>query len=206
MDAAGVLLATAVALGALSFYEPCTIATHTLFAARVHAAPRGARRRALAAFVVARCTLLAALLGMAAMAGPVHPPAIIAAAALAAIGVVYLVTRRRYLPVPHLEAFRLLPAHERLPDAVKLALTLPACTLPLVAIAAAISAAVGRPGLAAVAGVLFGAAFAAPTLRQATAGLAPARRRFLARAAAATPWLTAGLLWGGALWIWHAGA
>jgi cytochrome c-type biogenesis protein len=204
VDAAGVLLATAVALGTLSFYEPCTIATHTLFAARAHATMRGARGRALAEFVVARCTLLAAVFAGAAMVGPVQPPGIVAAAALLAIGLVYLVTRRRYLPVPHVEAFRLLPMQDRLPDGVKLALTLPACTLPLAAITAAIGAAVGRPGLAAVAGVLFGATFAAPTLRHVTSGLGPARRRFLARAATATPWLTAGLLWGGALWVWQA--
>lgn len=204
MDAGAALLTTAIALGLLAFYEPCTIATHTLFAARAHAAPPGGRRRALAGLVIVRCALLALLFAAAAALGPLRPPATVAAAALAAIGVVYLVTRRRYLPVPHVEVFRLFPAHNRLSASIRLGLTLPACTLPLVAITAAFAATVGRPGLAAAAGVLFGAAFAAPTLHHAAVGLAPVRRAFLAHAAAATPWLTAGLLWGGAAWIWQA--
>lgn len=200
----GVLIGTAAALGLLSFYEPCTIATHTLFAARVHAAPPGERRRALMGLLGARCALLALLFAGVATLGPLHLPAAAATAALGIVGAVYLVTRTHYLPVPHLEVFRLLPAGERAAAGVRLGLTLPACTLPLVAITAALAATTGRPILSAGAGVLFGAAFAAPTLHDVSAGLAPDRRRLLARAAAAAPWLTAGLLWGGAVWVWQA--
>ena len=200
-----VLLSAAVALGLLSVYEPCSIATHTLFAARAHASPRGERRRALAELVVARCALLAALFGAAAAFGPLRPPALAAATVLVAIGAIYLVARTRYLPVPHVEVFHLLPAQACLSAGAKIGLTLPACTLPLVAITGALAAAIGRPGLAAIAGVLFGTAFAAPTLYHAAVGFAPVRRTFLAHAAAVTPWLTAGLIWGGAAWVWQSG-
>jgi cytochrome c-type biogenesis protein len=205
VEVGAVLLPIALVLGLLAFYEPCTIATHTLFAARAHAAPPRRRREKLTGLVIARCALLAALLGAAAALGPWSAPAGAAALALVTIGLVYLVTRWRYLPVPHLEAFRVLPAHDRLPEGVRLGLTLPACTLPLVAIAAALAAMTGRPALSAAAGAIFGAAFAAPTLRDSIRGLEPARRAFLARAAAAA-WLTTALLWIGAAWVWRAGS
>lgn len=203
MDIGIALLATAFALGLLSFHEPCTIATHTLFAARVHAAPRGERRRALARLLGARCALLVLVFAGAAAVGPAHLPTTATIAALGMTGAVYLVTRTRYLPVPHLEVSSLLPAAAHADAGVRLGLTLPACTLPLIAVTAALAAASGRPILSATAGVLFGAAFAAPTLRDACAGLAPGRRVFLERAARATPYLTAGLLWSGAVWVWR---
>jgi cytochrome c-type biogenesis protein len=200
------LFVTALVLGALSFYEPCTIATHTLFAARAHAAPVGERRRALVGLVASRCALLAALLGLAAVLGPVGVSASVAVVALGAIGAVYLVTRRVYLPVPHVEVYRLVPGRERLPEGVRLGLTLPACTLPLVAITAALAAVSAKPAVAAAAGALFGAAFSAPTIWHALTGLDPSRRAFLSKAAATTPYLTTALLWGGAAWVWQAAA
>jgi cytochrome c-type biogenesis protein len=198
------LILAAAGLGLLSFFEPCTIATHTLFAARAHAAPPGERNRALAGLVLARCALLAGLFGTAAVLGPMSVTGVAAIVVLGAIGLVYLVTRRFYLPVPHLELYRVLPEQERLSAGVKLGLTLPACTLPLVAVTAALAALTAKPAIAVAAGVLFGTAFSAPTIRHALTGFDRARRAFLSRAAAATPYLTTALLWGGAAWVWHA--
>jgi hypothetical protein len=50
------------------------------------------------------------------------------------MGAIYLVTIRLYLPVPHLEVFRLLPGGAKLSEGLRLGLTLPACVLPLLMI------------------------------------------------------------------------
>lgn len=67
------LLIVAGVLGLLGFFEPCTVATHTLFAARTHADAH--RTRALAQLLAARSLLLAlafmtaAALGLAELPG-----------------------------------------------------------------------------------------------------------------------------------------
>lgn len=50
----GLTMMTAAALGLLSFFEPCTIATHTLFSARAHADLRAARHGALLGLWITR--------------------------------------------------------------------------------------------------------------------------------------------------------
>ena len=56
---------------------------------------------------------------------------------LGVLGAVYLISRRVYLPVPHLEFFRLIPGYARVPHGIRLGLTIPACTLPLVVVVGA---------------------------------------------------------------------
>ena len=154
------LLATAAGLGLLAFFEPCTIATHTLFAARSSRDAAHRRRAALAQLVLSRSALLAGLFGTAAAIGLDGLSASQAALMLGTIGTVYLVTRRVYLPVPHLEFFRLIPRGRRLPQALRLGLTLPACTLPLVAVVGVIAALSQRIDLALGAGLAFAGMFA----------------------------------------------
>ena len=199
------LLAVAAGLGLLAFFEPCTIATHTLFAARTSHGVARQRRVALAQLVLSRSALLAGLFGTAAAIGLDGLPAPGAALMLGIIGAVYLVSRRIYLPIPHLEFFRLIPGGRRLPQAFKLGLTLPACTLPLVAVVGVIAALGQRIDLAVWAGLAFAGMFSLPTVWDGLHGLSAAHRAFLAKAASASPYVTALLLWGGAFLIWQTG-
>jgi cytochrome c-type biogenesis protein len=199
------LLVTAALLGLLAFFEPCTIATHTLFAAR--ASHDAARRRlaALAQLMLSRSALLAAIFGIVAAIGLDGISALKATLMLGVMGAVYLLSRRIYLPVPHVEFFRLMPGGPRLPQALKLGLTLPACTLPLVAVVGVLSALTRRPDIAALAGLVFAVTFSLPTVWDSLHGLSAARRSFLGWAAGTTPYLTTLLLWSGAVVIWKTG-
>lgn len=203
MDA--ILFVTATLLGLLAFFEPCTIATHTLFAARANRYAARQRWSALMQLVLSRTVLLATLFGGAAWVGLAAIPLNRALVMLGVIGAIYLVTRKIYLPVPHLEFFRLLPGQVRLPHGLRLGLTLPACTLPLVAVVGVLSALTQNPLAAMGAGVVFAGMFSLPTLWDSVRGLDTAHRIFLGRAAGASPYLTALLLWSGALLIWMTG-
>ena len=152
-----ILFSTAAVLGLLAFFEPCTIATHTLFAVRTHQAALAQRWLALLQLILSRTALLATLFGSAAWVGLsaiAQPQALMM---LSVIGAIYLLTRKIYLPVPHLEFFRLLPGHASLSQGLKLGLTLPACTLPLVTVVGVISALTRQPTTALLAGVIFAA-------------------------------------------------
>lgn len=199
------LLVTAAGLGLLAFFEPCTIATHTLFAVRAN--HDAARRRwiTLVQLVLSRTILLAALFGITAWLGLESISLNTATAMLSVIGAIYLVSRKVYLPVPHIEFFRLLPQHGHLPQALKLGLTLPACTLPLVAVVGVLSALTHRPDMAMLAGLAFAAMFSLPTVWDSVRGLNAAHRAFLGKAANASPYVTALLLWSGAFLIWKTG-
>lgn len=200
------LLVAAAGLGLLAFFEPCTIATHTLFAARANQDAARRRRTALVQLLLSRAVLLAAIFGIAAAIGLDGLSASRASLVLGVIGAVYLLSRRVYLPVPHLECFRLLPGGQRLPQALKLGLTLPACTLPLVAVVGVIAALAQRIDSAILAGLVFAGLFSLPTVWDSLHGLGAAHRAFLSKAAAVTPYVTAALLWGGALLLWRTGS
>ena len=199
------LLVAAAGLGLLAFFEPCTIATHTLFALRANRDTARSRWRALAQLVVSRSVLLAAIFGIAAWIGLQTFPAGAAMLMLGVIGTIYLLSRKIYLPVPHIECFRLLPGHARLAQALKLGLTLPACTLPLVAVVGVISALSRRPDMALLAGLVFAGMFSLPTLWDSARGFDAPHRAFLGKAALVSPYLTALLLWSGAFLIWKTG-
>ncbi len=199
------LLATAAVLGFLAFFEPCTIATHTLFAVRAHHDTSRQRSLALAQLMLTRTGLLALIFGSAAAIGLATLSTDVAIAALGMIGLVYLVSRQAYLPVPHLELFRLIPRHHGLPQGLKLGLTLPACTLPLVLIVGVQSAFSRQPGVAALAGLVFAVMFTLPTLWSSVRGLGSVARTFLGKAAALSPYITTALLWGTAFFLWQTG-
>lgn len=199
------LLITAALLGLLSFFEPCTIATHTLFAVRAHHASPNRRARALAKLLLARTGLLSLIFGVAAATGLAALSARAAMLGLGGIGLVYLVSRKVYLPVPHLEFFRLIPRHAALSQGWKLGLTLPACTLPLVLIVGMLSALTQQPALAVLAGCVFAVMFTLPTLWGSVHGLGGNARSFLGQSAALSPYLTTALLWGAAFLIGQTG-
>lgn len=201
-----VLLMTAAMLGFLAFFEPCTIATHTLFAVRLGHETVRRRSFALTLLVLSRTSLLMAIFGMAAWIGLDGFPTNIAMLLLGVIGAIYLLSRRIYLPIPHIEFFRLIPSHGRMPQALKLGLTLPACTLPLVVVVGIISALSQQTDMAMLAGLAFATMFSLPTLWKSTHELDAAQRALLGKAASLSPYITTLLLWGGAFLIWNTGA
>lgn len=197
------LIITASVLGFLSFFEPCTVATHTLFAVRTNQDSPKRRWLALSQLMLSRTLLLVTVFVIAAMIGLAELSSNIAMLVLGVIGLVYLVTRKIYLPVPHLEFFRLIPRHDGLSQGLKLGLTLPACTLPLVVIVSILSALTERPGMAVMAGLVFAVMFTLPTLWDSTHDLSAAHRAFLSKAANLSPYLTTLLLWSSAFLIWQ---
>ena len=198
------LLVTAGALGLLAFFEPCTIATHVLFIQRQAQRTPRARSTGLALLWLVRglfysgvLTLLVAVTGQWPAAGFLqrHPQRV--ALGLGLLALVYLASRFVYLPLPHLAVYRLLPWRVREP--LRLALTLPACTLPLFAIVAVLVADQGTVQAAWLAGVVFATAFTLPVMLGCWRGLGPAGRELLHKSALASPWLTAALLLAAAL-------
>lgn len=199
---ASTLLLTAAALGLLSFFEPCTIATHTLFSARAHARPWPGCCRELLMLWATRSLLAVGLLllALATTAPPVwgtYVPSVI----LTVMATVYIVSRFQYIPVPHLEFHKLIPGGARLPQAVQLGLTLPACTLPLFLIVLGVTITLDSPVLAVVGGLAFAGLFTLPTALTSVTGLSQAGQRFLKVSALATPYVTAGLLYGAAVYL-----
>lgn len=197
-----ILVSTTAALGLLSFFEPCTIATHTLFSARAHARAWPGCCRALLALLVARSLLVVGLL-LVAVAATTPPDwgAYLPSVVLAGMATVYIVSRFRYLPVPHIEFHRLLPGGAHLPHALRLGLTLPACTLPLFIIVLGMVIALDSYRIAIVGGLLFAGLFTLPTAVASATGLGEAGRRFLKFSARATPYITAALLYGAAVYL-----
>jgi cytochrome c-type biogenesis protein len=193
------LLVTASLLGTLSFFEPCTIATHTLFAVRAHAQTRLARGRALVALWLSRSFLIVALLSLAvAVTEPPRWGAVLPGVILVVMASLYLVSRFVYLPVPHLAFHRLVPGADRWPQAVQLGLTLPACALPLFLIVFGLVVTLDSLVLAVLAGLLFAGLFTLPTAVTTFCGLPDSGRRLLKAAAQATPFFTAVVLYGAA--------
>ena len=200
-----ILLSTAAILGLLAFFEPCTIATHALFAVRTSRQPAVQRWRILAELMLTRILLLAILLGGAAAIGWASLTVNIVIGMLGGIGLVYLITRKIYLPVPYLACYRLFPGHMSWSQAYRLGLTLPACALPLVLIVGVLAASIQRLDMATAAAMAFAVMFTLPTLWESTHPYTDAHRDFLDRAARISPYLTALMLWGAAYFIWLTG-
>ncbi len=196
------LLLAASLLGLLAFFEPCTIATHTLFS--VHANKIAGRKccQNLLAVWLARTALLASLFALSVLliGSPqwgTYTPGII----LTVFAVVYVISRFTYIPIPHLEFFKLVPGGRRLPFALQLGLTLPACTIPLVLVIIGLSLMAGSISAALLAGLLFSTLFTLPMVVASYTGIHGDARKLLNRAARASPWLTAILLLAAALYL-----
>jgi cytochrome c-type biogenesis protein len=204
---AELLMFTAAILGTLAFFEPCTIATHTLFAVRAH--QKSASLRMLDIFLIwfVRSLLLIALFALATQFNVFSgvDATIIntttASIVLAAMALVYLISRKVYIPIPHLEFFRLIPFSSRLPDSVKLGLTAPACTLPLLVILIVLVIAVNSLQLAILSALLFATLFSLPILVTSLSGMNDSGKDLFSKAANGTPYLTAILLFGAAVYL-----
>ncbi len=197
------LLLTATVLGLLAFFEPCTIATHTLFSVRTHqSADSKICCQSLLTVWLSRTALMVSvfvvptLLTEAPQWGPYLPSII-----LTAMAVLYVVSRFIYIPVPHLEFFKLLPSVRKPNFAWQLGLTLPACTLPLIVVVAGMAITVDSLAFAALAGVLFATLFTLPMVFATVKGVHGDGRDLLQHAAKGSPYLTAVLLLGTALYL-----
>ena len=196
------LVLAASVLGALSFFEPCTIATHTLFSVRAHARSWPGCCRELLMLWATRSLLTVGLLLLAlAMSEPPAWGAYVPSVILTVMATVYIVSRFQYIPVPHLEFHKLIPGSTRLPHAVQLGLTLPACTLPLFIIVLGETITLDSYALAVMGGLLFSGLFTLPTAVTSVTGLSEAGQRFLKVSALATPYITAALMVGAAIYL-----
>jgi cytochrome c-type biogenesis protein len=196
-------LATSGILGLLAFFEPCTIATNTLFSARNHSERLDRCCRSLLFLWLARSLLLSLIFVATTVLLPAPQWSQAGySLALGAVALIYLLSRFLYLPVPHFDFARLLPGGDRLPYSIRLGLMLPACTLPLVAIIALLLVRQQSVGLALAGAGLFASLFTLPMAIASLLGLGEGTRVFLSRAARLAPWLTAALLFGAAIWPW----
>ncbi len=197
------LLFMAGTLGLLAFFEPCTIATHGLFAEYAHRGTRPGCCQNLATVWLVRSLLLLVFFAV-----PVwlFPPLSLSTTAksvgLAAIGTVYLISRRIVLPVPHLQFTRLVPGGSRLGQAAALGLTIPACVIPLLLVVGVAVQQAGSVALAFWTAVVFSGLFSVPMMVAARQGLTPETRDLFARGARAAPYVTATLLFSLALGLW----
>lgn len=197
------LLLSATLLGLLAFFEPCTIATHSLYSVKVNQSDnKRVCCQSLITVWLSRCLLLIMLFGSAVLL--TNPPVwgeTLPSIILSAMAMLYLVSRFIYIPVPHLAFHKLVPGSNQLPYSVKLGLTLPACTLPLIIIVAGMSITVDSFAFAALAGFLFASFFTAPMMLASVKGLNDSSLELLNRAAKGSPYLTAVLLFGLALYL-----
>lgn len=189
-------ISIAAILGLLAFFEPCTIATHTLFSKRVHSSGSASVCCQNLFYVwLSRTILLIILFSSAVFVtdvpqwGPLLPSIV-----LAVISIIYIVSRFIYIPIPHLEFFKLLPRGRCLPFSVKLGLTLPACTLPLVFVVGGFAVTINSLSLAVLAGLLFATLFTLPMIIVSYKGLSKNGLDFLNRTAKGSPYLTSVLL------------
>jgi cytochrome c-type biogenesis protein len=196
------LLLTAVMLGTLAFFEPCTIATHTLFAVRAH--QKNPPSRVMDVFLIwaARSIFLVMLfVGATLLTEAPEIKTVTASIILMVMASVYLISRKVYIPVPHLEFFRLLPYSSRFPDSIRLGLTAPACTLPLLVILIVLVVSVNSSIMAVISAFIFATLFSVPVLIAAITGVSESGKDFLSKAASGTPYLTAVLLFGAAFYL-----
>ena len=82
---------------------------------------------------------------------------------------------------------------------LRVGLTLPACTLPLLMVVGALAVTLDSVVAAIVAGVIFATAFTALLVYASIQGMGNDERQFLDRAARGSPYLTAALLFGATL-------
>jgi len=196
------LLLTSMTLGLLAFFEPCTIATHTLYSAKINQFEKKRCWKNLFTIWLSRSLLLIILLTTAVfLTEPPQWSETLPSIILLIIAIIYLISRFIYIPIPHLEFHKLLPYKKDIPHAIKLGLTLPACTLPLIVVVGGIAITVGSIGFAILSAILFSSLFTAPMAIAAYKGINKNSLQLLNKAAKGSPYLTAILLFSLALFL-----
>jgi len=189
------LFLCSASLGLLAFFEPCTIANHTLFSVNSHRAANNTCYKNLLVLWMSRSLLLVSLFVTAVTfikPGDFAPA--LPVIALVTMAAIYIISRYTYIPVPHLHFHKLLPRSSRLPYSIQLGLTLPACTLPLMIIVSGIAVAAESIKLAALAALVFSTLFTLPMVFASLKGLEKNGLVMLNRAALVSPFITAFLL------------
>jgi len=190
----GFYLVIIAVIGLLGFFEPCTIATHTLFGVRAHRKNGKTRHTEITKLLVSRVLVSWLLLSFAVTIFEIPrwetiPPEII----FLFLAAIYFVSRYSYIPIPHIDFSRLLPLKLRSQDAIRLGLTLPACTIPLFIVVLGITVTVGSFIFAFAAGLIYTVTFSIPTIVVAYKGAAETTRKIFDRSARITPFITSGL-------------
>jgi cytochrome c-type biogenesis protein len=189
-----VFLLSTVIIGMLAFFEPCTIATHTLFAVRTHQNDLNGRLNALFKLLISRALLSMLLLILTVVIfDPPQWNLIKPVIILLIIAAVYIISRYSYIPIPHIDFSRLLPLKLKNQHAIQLGLTLPACTIPLFIIVAGMTITINSLTFALTTGLLYSAMFTLPTAIAIFTGISTKMRGLLNHAALITPFVTAGL-------------
>jgi len=189
------LLLTATILGFLAYFEPCTIATHTLYSVKVNRASHKACCQSLFAVWFSRSILLTILFVSAVVF--TNPPlwnAISPSIILSIMAMIYVISRFVYIPVPHLAFYKFIPSSSRLPHSIQLGLTLPACTLPLVIVVGGMAVSLDSVWFAALSALLFSTLFILPMVYLALKGFNDDELDILNRAAKVSPYITSILL------------
>jgi len=196
------LLLTSMALGLLAFFEPCTIATHTLYSVKLSQIEKKHCCQNLFTIWLSRSFLLIILLISAVfLTEPPQWSETLPSIILSVMAIIYLISRFIYIPVPHLEFYKLLPYTKDVSHAIKLGLTLPACTLPLIVVIGGMSVTLGSISFAVLSGILFASLFTAPMAIAAYKGINKDSLQLLNKVAKGSPYLTAALLLSLALFL-----
>ena len=196
------LLISSAILGFLAFFEPCSIATHTLFAYRMNNKSFRHKLTDIVLITLSRSILFVFLLaGLTLVTSKPDWGHFLPAMILTAMGLIYLISRFIYIPIPHLEFYKLIPGGRRFPFSIQLGLTLPACTIPLVIVIAGISIATDSPLFSAFAGLLFAILFNSPIFYLAATKVDDRVGYVLSIIAKITPFITSFLLVGTAIYL-----
>ncbi len=188
-----ILIISAAILGLIAFFEPCTIATHTLFASRAHQKNQSERIKDLIELLLSRALLVVLLLTLA-VSLVSHRPQWSSGTAgmlLILVATLYVVSRFMYIPIPHIKFYRFLPKRLKAKQSIQLGFTFPACTIPLFVVLAASVIWRQSIGLAMIMGSLYALMFTLPTAVTAFRGVSESTGRQLGRVARLTPYLTA---------------
>lgn len=189
-----IFLLSIVIIGLLSFFEPCTIATHTLFAVRTHQENLNRWLIVLFKLIISRVILSTLLLMIVvAIFDPPQWSLIVPGIILIGISAIYIISRYSYIPIPHIDFSRLLPYKLKEQHVIQLGLTLPACTIPLFLAVIGMSITINTLTFAFTAGLIYATMFTLPTVIVIFTGISLKKRGLLGNAARVTPYITAGL-------------
>lgn len=192
------LLVIAAALGLLSFFEPCTISTHTLFAVSSF---RKGKTKDVFILWLSRTFFIVSLIIIALVLFPqIVWPEYLPPLILTAMGIIYIVSRYSYIPIPHVEFHKIIPV-KNIPFSIQLGFTLPACTIPLFVVVLLMSLTISTYEFAIAAGAIFGFTFSLPIFVLSRKDMDEKKKALLNRAALITPYITAALLFGSALYL-----
>jgi len=189
-----IFLLSAAIIGLLGFFEPCTIATHTLFGIRTHQDKSKAGIINIILLIITRTLLYILLLTITLplfnkIRWQIISPEII----FIFLSAIYLISRYSYIPIPHINFAALLPKNLKQKDSIRLGLTLPACTIPLFIVVLGLSLTVHKTYFSILLGITYSFMFTLPTVITFIKGTSLKTRKFFIAAAKITPFVTSGL-------------